>query len=575
MDIVSRLRRIEPLASLTETDLLRLAPLVRREHRLRGDRLFYQGQILPRLYIVESGEAVAHAVDDQGVDRPVNYFRAGQFFGENSLFVGEPRDVTVEITADADLLYLDKADLDGLIQVHPEILSRVRLRPDVSGRLRAPHFDWQSPDESTTFYGRRHWFPALRSSVWPVLLLLAVWVAVWQVRPIGALVPLLESSGVYSTALWTIAGVISVLLLARAAWIWVDWRNDYYVLTTRRVVRREKVLLTYESRDEAPLEKIQNVHIQRGPIPRLMGYGDLIIETAGRQGTIRFDELPDPECVRDLIFVQLGRIRAWERAQARRQIRSSLADRLGWEKATEEPVADSVLPAAVAPAESPWRRTLDRFHPLRLRIERDESIIWRKHWFVLLRTAWLPSVLLVVVVGLVVLAVTERVLLGSIRVPLLFAAPLFLVVLAWLAWKVLDWRNDLYMVTPDRIVDMEARPFGLNESRREGSLAMIQNVRFSRPGPLAVLLNFGDVEVETAGTTGNFTFESVSRPADVQRDVFAYMEAFTQGRRRQDAARRESEFAEWISIYHDLQERRAEEARRSRTPRRRHRRRTR
>jgi len=569
VDIVSRLRSVELFRSLSEENLLRLASLVRRERRLRGDRLFYQGEILPRLYILESGEAVARAVDPQGIERPVNYFRAGQYFGENSLFIGEPRDVTVEITADADVLYIDKADLDRLLEEHPEIWSQLRLRPEVVERLYAPRFDWQSENEATIFFSQRHWFILLQSSVKLALALILLWSVLLWLSMRSSVLSLFDRFGVSLGLLWLTGAVFSAAIVVRAIWDWVDWRNDYYVVTTRRVVRREKVALTYESRDEAPLDKIQNINIQRNPFQRILGYGDLIIETAGTEGIIRFDALPNPEKARDLIFEQVNRVRAWERAQAREQIRQELAHRLGWRTAPPETERESVAATAEHRTEGLLARILGRFHPFRLRIERDGAIIWRKHWIVLLRSTFLPGLLSLLLAWLTLLAATGgppfNLLPG--RVPLLAFAPLWIVILGWLAWQIEDWRNDLYMVTPERIVDMEALPFGLNESRREGSLGMIQNVRFTRPGPLATLLNYGNVVVETAGATGDFTFEFVANPSGVQRDIFNYIERFRQSERQREAARRKAEFSEWISIYHELRERNAGQEKRHRLDR--------
>jgi uncharacterized membrane protein YdbT with pleckstrin-like domain len=75
---------------------------------------------------------------------------------------------------------------------------------------------------------------------------------------------------------------------------------------------------------------------------------------------------------------------------------------------------------------------------------------------------------------------------------------------------------------------------GLFENRREAPLSAIQNVDIESPSLWARALGYGNVQIQTAGATGNFTFDHVRDPKDVQRVVFAYQERFKkQGRERE------------------------------------------
>ena len=82
---------------------------------------------------------------------------------------------------------------------------------------------------------------------------------------------------------------------------------------------------------------------------------------------------------------------------------------------------------------------------------------------------------------------------------------LTLVMMGWFWWEATDWSNDLYIVTRDRIIDVEKHPLKLSEERREASLGMIQNVSLRMPSIFANLFQYGDVLVQTAGA-GEFTF---------------------------------------------------------------------
>mgnify|MGYP003862854437 CR=1 FL=1 len=107
----------------------------------------------------------------------------------------------------------------------------------------------------------------------------------------------------------------------------------------------------------------------------------------------------------------------------------------------------------------------------------------------------------------------------------------------WFWWESTDWGNDLYIVTNERIIDMEKRPLFFAEQRREASLGVIQNVSLKIPNIIAVVFNFGDVVVQTAGA-GEFTFDGVPNPREVQREIFRRMEAYREAQREKEAARR-------------------------------------
>ena len=62
-------------------------------------------------------------------------------------------------------------------------------------------------------------------------------------------------------------------------WEFLDWRNDFYLVTSLRVVWLEQVLLRSSSRTEAPLPNIQSVNVHSSLMGRLLGFGDVIVRT--------------------------------------------------------------------------------------------------------------------------------------------------------------------------------------------------------------------------------------------------------------------------------------------------------
>lgn len=79
------------------------------------------------------------------------------------------------------------------------------------------------------------------------------------------------------------------------------WRSNYLGLTKRSVVRRTGVF-TKEER-AVPLNQVQDVSISYGFVRRLLGHGDIRIETAGSSGTeIIMRDVVDPEEFRAKVF---------------------------------------------------------------------------------------------------------------------------------------------------------------------------------------------------------------------------------------------------------------------------------
>ena len=59
-----------------------------------------------------------------------------------------------------------------------------------------------------------------------------------------------------------LAGAFLVLDILWAIWLVLDWGNDYYIVTSQRVVWLEKVIAVYDSRQESPLNTILAVAVE-------------------------------------------------------------------------------------------------------------------------------------------------------------------------------------------------------------------------------------------------------------------------------------------------------------------------
>lgn len=73
-----------------------------------------------------------------------------------------------------------------------------------------------------------------------------------------------------------------------------------YVLTTERIVVREGVVA--RTGTEIPLESVTNVEFSQSVVERMLGYGDVLLESAGRSGQSRLRDVPDPEAFQSQVY---------------------------------------------------------------------------------------------------------------------------------------------------------------------------------------------------------------------------------------------------------------------------------
>jgi uncharacterized membrane protein YdbT with pleckstrin-like domain len=82
------------------------------------------------------------------------------------------------------------------------------------------------------------------------------------------------------------------------------WRSDYLALTKRAIIRRSGLFNKQER--AVPLNQVQDISIDYGIIRRLLGHGDIRIETAASGGTeVIMKNIDKPEDFRSMVFSQI------------------------------------------------------------------------------------------------------------------------------------------------------------------------------------------------------------------------------------------------------------------------------
>ena len=99
---------------------------------------------------------------------------------------------------------------------------------------------------------------------------------------------------------WTLFIVGVVLIVFTALRDIVDWVTSLFVVTTERLVHRSGWFAKKSM--EIPLENINDVHFNQSIFERIIGAGDLTIESAGEFGQQRFSNIRNPEHLQKVIY---------------------------------------------------------------------------------------------------------------------------------------------------------------------------------------------------------------------------------------------------------------------------------
>lgn len=97
-----------------------------------------------------------------------------------------------------------------------------------------------------------------------------------------------------------------------------------------------------------------------------------------------------------------------------------------------------------------------------------------------------------------------------------------LIMVCWLLffYNLMMYTLDSWLVTNMRIINSVQKGF-FNRTVSELSISNIQDVSIKIDGATATMLNYGDIEVQTAGGDRHFIFQQIPNPAGVKDAIIA------------------------------------------------------
>jgi uncharacterized membrane protein YdbT with pleckstrin-like domain len=148
-----------------------------------------------------------------------------------------------------------------------------------------------SHDEKIALDLRPHWWYIAPAAAYLVIAVI-----------VGILVLTNTDSGGVGGALRFIVGIGVLITLGYFAITYAKWSTTNFVVTNERVISRSGVVA--KKGIEIPLDRINTVFFHQSFFERLIGAGDLGIESAGEGGRENFHDVRKPSLVQQEIYRQ-------------------------------------------------------------------------------------------------------------------------------------------------------------------------------------------------------------------------------------------------------------------------------
>lgn len=531
--ILAFLKSNYPFNLIDEMDLQVMATRMGSLSLPAGTVIYRQGDIPDHLYLVLSGKMRVEATP-QNI-HPVRWeLSTGDVFGLEVRKSNIYRLSDIVCDTDVELLRIDQPAVNELCSEFYDLQKGLDLYLHTFLlRLKLP-LPWLGADERVSLITRRHpFFLILRILLFGAASFVAF----------GIILSLAFTAAGFSIGIFILALAVLLLGIALTAWAALEWTNDYFFITRERVLVQKKLIGFFESRQESPFSAILSTGLETSFIGRAVGYGAITLRSY--TGNLRFINLPSADLIYELLETQRFKVDREGRHEDQNEMQDVLERRFG--------VRDDRIPARPVNHPAPAKGTMYQSGSLLdlaarffgLRQVNEDGVVYRTHWWILLKKTLLPGLILL---GVIILVMSKWIgLLPEANDAAVYSIALVLTVAAWCWWlyQYTDWHNDIYIITTDQLVDVNRRPLG-SEERRSAPIKNIQTVEFKRKGIIGLVLNFGTVRIQIGNE--ELTFDNVYDPAAIQAEVFAYFKFRNEKIKRQE----QEKLADWIEAYDQI-----------------------
>ena len=152
---------------------------------------------------------------------------------------------------------------------------------------------------------------------------------------------------------WLVVGTLSaiffppsialVIILVTALYpvlIYFTWVHDIWAVTNLRVIDEGGFFTRYAK--ESPLEKINNIEYEQSFWGRILGYGNVDIQTAAEMGETNYQMIHHPKLLKDTITHAQEEYKNRQVSNQADQLAKAIASHVGTAKPTNTMIADEL-----------------------------------------------------------------------------------------------------------------------------------------------------------------------------------------------------------------------------------------
>ena len=138
-------------------------------------------------------------------------------------------------------------------------------------------------------------------------------------------------------------------------------------------------------------------------------------------------------------------------------------------------------------------------------------MMWRQHPWVLAKPGFF-------VVGIMLIVAVFLKFFGASAATSFMIVAGLIAAAGILSYAFFMWHNGVHILTTERVIDVDQRKV-FHRVVGELPIEHIQDVAYEVKGPIATMLNFGNVVVQTIGGGTTITIEMVEAPYLVQQEI--------------------------------------------------------
>jgi membrane protein YdbS with pleckstrin-like domain len=545
-EILTLLRRTYPFKNYTPEMLDTFINYLTIHEPADNQEIFSFGQPADRFFIVLVGRIRLERMNQNNEYSTFSMIDMGEFFGLEAVKPRTHYRVRAIATRNTKILSISNVDLLEMQRTSPDLYRLLTILHNSFEALVEMRLSWKEKDENVFLSIRKHPLFLWGKILIPVIIFLATFITV-------AITSLTVAEN-FLPGVFILLGALVVTAIP-ALYFYIDWKDDFYMITDRKVLSRQRDILLYETKNIIPYNAVQSV-TKKIPdtLAAVFQYGDINIRTY--TGVLTLKSIAHPEVVISLISDIRTRQSIIQEQYSREENMLEMRKRLGLEQpagnSTDNGNTSDSSEIDLAEDDS-FRLINSLFQSLfQLRVVKGDEVTYRKHWLILLdESKFYYAVWTLITIGLVY----SLLAFAFINFPLLPWPVIISLAVAWLvfsailAYRFEDWRNDRFVLTNRVIMDLDKKPFG-KENRRTAPLERIQAVEYKREGILHILFNFGTVYIRVGDQ--QFTFDEVANPFAVQQEITGRLNQAKDRDRRNEINRERDTILDWIEIYHTV-----------------------